>query len=115
MIEIVADGLSEMLDEVVFIGGATTGIYIDDPASPEPRPTNDVDCVVEVTTRTQYYALEEKLRKLGFTHSQEPKAPICRWIYRSTIVDIMPIDSKILGFTNRWYEEGIKAADTFTL
>jgi hypothetical protein len=48
MIEIVAAGLRELCDQVVFVGGATTSFYIDDPASAEMRPTDDVDCVVEI-------------------------------------------------------------------
>lgn len=29
--------------------------------------------------------------------------PICRWTYDDEIVDIMPDDPSILGFSNRWY------------
>lgn len=33
---------------------------------------------------------------------------ICRWIYQEEIVDIMPTDAKILGFSNKWYKDGFK-------
>jgi hypothetical protein len=33
---------------------------------------------------------------------------MCRWIYSGVKVDIMPNDPKILGFANRWYDEGLK-------
>ena len=39
MLEIVAEGLGELLDEVVFVGGATVTLYVTDPAAPEARPT----------------------------------------------------------------------------
>jgi hypothetical protein len=115
MIEIVAEGLRPLLQDIVFVGGATVGIYIDDPASPEPRPTNDVDCVIEITSRKAYYDLEKELRKLGFSHVQEAKAPICRWKFKSITVDVMPTDPKVLGFSNRWYIEAMKSAENCSL
>lgn len=35
-------------------------------------------------------------------------APICRWIYKGILVDIMPANSAVLGFSNKWYIEGIQ-------
>jgi len=43
-----AAALGELVDEVVFVGGATIALWITDPAAPPPRPTKDVD-VPEVT------------------------------------------------------------------
>lgn len=36
--------------------------------------------------------------------------PICRWFYEGIKVDIMPVDGKHLGFTNKWYPLGIANA-----
>ncbi len=33
---------------------------------------------------------------------------ICRWCIDDLILDVMPTDQKILGFSNRWYEEAIQ-------
>jgi len=52
MITIVARGLRDLKEEVVFVGGATVGLHITDPAAPEVRLSKDVDCVVEITTRS---------------------------------------------------------------
>jgi hypothetical protein len=52
--------------------------------------------------------LEEKLRVKGFANDTSMGAPICRWIYKNIKVDVMPTDEKILGFSNRWYLEGIE-------
>ncbi|MFV0605472.1 MAG: nucleotidyl transferase AbiEii/AbiGii toxin family protein [Niabella sp.] len=112
MIIKVAKGLSHLKDEVVFVGGAVAELYADDPAASEIRPTKDVDCVVEISTRNDYYLLEETLRKLGFVNDQSKSAPICRWIFEDIIVDIMPTDDKILGFSNKWYEAGIANKET---
>lgn len=43
--------LGPLAEEVVFVGGATVVLWITDPGAPPPRPTLDVDVVVEVTTR----------------------------------------------------------------
>lgn len=107
MLQQVAQGLGDLREEMVFIGGAVTELYADDPAASDIRPTIDVDCVVEVGTRKAYYELEEELRKRMFANDMTQGAPICRWIYDGIIVDILPADSEILGFGNQWYKAGI--------
>lgn len=39
----IAFALGEMNEQVVFVGGATIGLYINDPAAEDVRPTQDVD------------------------------------------------------------------------
>ena len=53
MLQIVADGLEELKEEVVFVGGAVAELYADDPASSDIRPTLDVDCVIELSSRLE--------------------------------------------------------------
>lgn len=108
MLQAIARGLEELKDEVVFVGGAVAELYATDPAASEIRPTKDVDCVIELGTRSDYANLEEKLRTKGFRHDSSTGAPICRKVYQGIIVDIMPTDSDIIGFSNRWYSEGIQ-------
>lgn len=71
MLESAADALDEILDEVVFVGGATVELWVTDPAAAEFRPTNDVDVIVEITSRHAYYELEDRLRELGFVNDEE--------------------------------------------
>lgn len=108
MLQTVANGLGELKSEMVFVGGAVTEFYADNPAASEIRPTLDVDCVIEISSRLQYARLEENLRTRGFKNDTSKGAPICRWIYKDIKVDVMPTDSNILGFSNRWYEGGIE-------
>lgn len=115
MLCVVARGLGSLKKDVVFLGGATVGLHIDDPAAPEVRPTKDVDCVVELASRLHYYKLEDNLRKLGFKQPMEGDNPICRWAHGGVLVDVMPTDEKILGFSNRWYKEGIAHAQSIQL
>jgi hypothetical protein len=108
MLARVARGLGDLKDEVVFVGGSVAELYADDPAASDIRPTLDVDCVVELSTRKDYYKLEDALRQRGFKNDTTPDAPICRWIFDDIIVDVMPDDEAVLGFSNRWYGPGIE-------
>jgi len=115
MLQIVANGLGELKDVMVFVGGAIAELYASDPASSDIRPTTDIDCVIELSSRMEYSKLEEKLRAKGFANDTSKGAPICRWIYRNMKVDVMPTDEEILGFSNRWYLEGIENKTVKTL
>lgn len=108
MLQTVANGLGDLRDEMVFVGGVVAELYADNPAASEIRPTLDVDCVIEIGSRLAFAKLEENLRALGFSNDISKDAPICRWIYNDIKVDVMPTDSTVLGFSNRWYEEGIE-------
>ena len=108
MLQIVADGLKELKDEIVFVGGAVAELYADDPASSDIRPTQDVDCTIEISSYKKLTELEEDLRSKGFANDNSQGAPICRWVYKGIKVDVMPTDEKVLGFNNRWYPGGIK-------
>lgn len=81
MLAVVAQGLRGFKEKLAFIGGATIDLYISFPADAASRPTDDVDCVVELASRGKYYAVEEELRSLGFKNSLG-KGPVCRWEYR---------------------------------
>ncbi len=109
MLMIVAEGLgAELREKVVFVGGATTSLYLDDPATPKSMSTLDVDCIIEISGLASFESLEKKLWKLGFKQPvDEESPPICRWDYKGISVDVMPTSSKTLGFTNLWYKEGI--------
>jgi hypothetical protein len=110
MVKQVAELLGPLLPKVVFLGGAATGLLITDEAAPEVRPTKDVDVIVEILSRSDYYKLEDTLRSLGFAQSMEEDAPLCRWMIGGIKVDVMPTDDKILGFSNKWYSPAIKNA-----
>lgn len=116
MLEAAAEAIGAMLDEVVFVGGATVELWITDAAAPEFRPTNDVDVIVEVTTRGSYYRLEERLRELGFENDEEDGV-ICRFRFPSPalVLDVMPTEASILGFENRWQREAFPRGARYQL
>lgn len=96
LLELAHGALGELVDEVVFVGGATVALWITDPAAPPVRVTEDVDVIVEVTSRSDYYKFEERLRQASF---REEQTVICRWLHRDTglVLDAMPADAGILG------------------
>jgi len=107
-LRIISSALQEINDEVIYVGASVAELYADNPELSEIRPTYDVDCIIELSSYHKYSILEEKLRNKGFKHDFSTKSIICRWIFQGVIVDIMPTDEKILGFSNKWYIEGAK-------
>jgi len=107
MLQTVANGLGELNEKMVFVGGVVAELYVSDPAAYEIRSTFDVDCVIELSSKMEHAKLEEVLRSKGFEHDISRGAPICRWIYKGIKVDVMPTDPEILGFSNKWYHDGI--------
>jgi hypothetical protein len=69
-----------------------------------------VDVIVEVASYSQYAKLSKRLRKLGFSEDSSEGAPICRWASEGMLLDVMPTDEKILGFSNRWYGPALRQA-----
>lgn len=112
-IKAVYHALGELRDKVVFVGGATVSLYADSVAE-EIRPTEDIDIIVEIWARNDYYKIDERLRQLGFVNDQT-SGIICRYTLNGLIVDFMPTQGDILGFTNRWYQPGLENAVTQTL
>ena len=105
--------LKSIKKDVVFVGGATVSLYVDSKSS-EVRPTDDVDVVIELAAYNNYTQLEEELRNVGFENDKD-SGIICRYMVQGIIVDIMPTNSDVLGFSNRWYEEGFENAISIML
>lgn len=102
--------LATLSQDFVFLGGATVVLHLDDSNSPGLRITKDVDCVVEAATLVEFAALEEELRTQGFEQRTQETGPICRWYHGDLILDILPVQAEILGFSNRWLSQGAQTA-----
>ena len=116
MLQRVADALgADLLRQVAFVGGCTTGLLITDPVSLEAvRFTDDVDLIVHVMGPGSWYRLQQNLAAKGFHTSPEDDV-ICRTRLRDgsitdLVVDFMPDDAGILGFGNRWYAGALREA-----
>jgi hypothetical protein len=115
MIIQVARHLGDLRERVVFVGGSATALLITDPGMPEVRITKDVDVIVEITSRREYYRLEKELQHRGFQKNLEEDSPICRWLIEGIKVDVMPTQEDILGFSNHWYLPAITNAQELEL
>ncbi len=115
MITAVAKRFGNLREKVVFVGGCTTGLFITDPAMPEVRVTKDVDVIIDIATKMEYYRLEADLRSKGFRNDMSEDAPSCRWLVNGIKVDIMPTQEDILGFSNSWYLPAIESANCVEL
>jgi Fe2+ transport system protein FeoA len=103
----VARALGEWKEKVVFVGGATVSLYASRPLATNVRPTDDVDVVVELVSTGEFYQLQERLLELGFKHDTQSSV-ISRFLLQGLKVDFMPTDPTILGFSNKWYPDGVK-------
>lgn len=111
----VAKRLGSLSDNMVFTGGCVVGLLITDEAAPSVRPTDDVDVIVELVSRQEYYQLEEKLRELGFVQKPHENGLLCRWDIDGVKVDIMPTREEITGLSSPWFLEAWNTASTVTL
>jgi hypothetical protein len=102
--------LKPLLGDLVFVGGSTTALLVTDKAAAQVRPTYDVDAIAEITSYAAYADFSERLRQCGFSEDTSEGAPICRWRQKKTILDVMPLDAKILGFSNLWYKPALDSA-----
>lgn len=113
---LVAKALGDLSNQVVFLGGATVGLFITDPAAASVRPTKDVDVVVEVLRYSDYQLkIGASLRRRGFVECTDEGAPLCAWKVDGIRVDVMPTASDVLGFTNPWYRGAMAAAQPYDL
>ena len=109
LLELAGKKLGELNDDIVYLGGCTTALLINDPLALDVRPTVDVDCIVDVISLVEYYKFKELLLKKGFTESIKDDV-ICRFRSNEVILDVMPTDQKILGFGNPWYKKVMQHA-----
>ena len=110
LLTLTAEKLRPLLPEIVFVGGCATGLLVTDPGVAPVRATYDVDVIAEIGSYADYAIFSERLRALGFQEDTREGAPVCRWKCGSLTLDVMPLDEKILGFSNRWYRDAMQAA-----
>lgn len=100
--------LDDVADDLVFTGGSTISLYITEPQAVQIRETFDVDCVVEANNLLEYQEVVDKIKSKGFIEDPRQNT-ICRYRNGDLILDLLPTDAKILGFTNKWYSPGLRS------
>jgi predicted nucleotidyltransferase len=119
MLITVASALGEeLINDVVFVGGCTTGLLVTDDFTKEQiRYTDDVDLVVDIMGYPAWARLQENLRSQGFRDPMDLDGGgvICRMLLGELQVDFMPTDAATLGFGNRWYTDSVRTAQNYPL
>jgi hypothetical protein len=69
-----------------------------------------VDVICRVIARSDDHQMGRQLRQRGFLEDSRPGAPLCRWCTDDLILDLMPTQGEILGFSNRWYPLALDTA-----
>ena len=112
-IKAVYNALDDLQDKVVFVGGAVVALYADRVVL-DPRPTDDIDVIVEMLNYRDHAALEQKLHQKGFVNDQD-SGIACRYKVQGITVDIMPTTDRSFGFDSMWYEPGFEKAIAIAL
>lgn len=109
-----AKTLKPLLEEIAFVGGGILPTYLPKSFDSVIRVTYDLDVVIKLAHYGKLEKLNERLKDLGFYPDRESTV-ICRYTDKHILLDVMPTDSEILGFSNRWYEVGLKNKEWISL
>lgn len=110
IIKKIASALEELNDLVIFVGGATVSLYINDPAAEDVRPTKDIDLSVKVATFAELENIRVELNSKGFKQPHD-LGVICRFKYEDILVDVMATENIAWAPANRWFKKGFKNAE----
>ena len=101
IIKKVARALGEINEQVIFVGGATVGLYINE----DVRPTKDVDISLSVASIGELERIRVELTEKGFVQTAEDNV-ICRFRYDDVKVDVMNTKAISWAPANPWFESG---------
>lgn len=103
----VAKALGELNDRVVYVGGATVSLYINDPAAEDIRPTKDIDISLEILTLGELENIRIQLNKKKFYQTSDATVT-CRFFYDDITVDVMSTNAVGWAPADRWFAPGFK-------
>ena len=102
-LETLAEKLGELCEEIVVVGGCSPVLILDAKIAPDLRATNDIDILVQTENYVRYNRFIEKMKERGFAEKIGER--IGRLVSGDLVVDVVPTEVNVLGFTNRWYKE----------
>jgi predicted nucleotidyltransferase len=111
VIKKISQALGDLNEQVIYVGGATVGLYINDPAADDVRPTKDVDISLSIASIGELEKFREELIKRGFRQTSGDSV-VCRFRYEDLMVDVM--NTKSIGWApaNVWFAPGFKQKET---
>jgi predicted nucleotidyltransferase len=114
LVERLCTHIEPLLDQIVLVGGCAVGFLMTDAAQLLIRATDDVDLATEITTLPEYYKFTDQLKAFGFSEDIET-GMTCRWRKAELCLDVIPLNEKVLGFSNTWYPQAFKTATAIKL
>jgi predicted nucleotidyltransferase len=106
-IEKIAKALGELNKDVAFVGGSVVGIYANDLAADDVRPTKDIDITLQIASLSKLEILREELTNKGFKQQMDEDV-ICRFVYDDILVDVMATHAIGWAPANQWFAPGFK-------
>lgn len=113
-IKTLALALSDLNEQVMYVGGAVAGLYADNPGAPESRPTKDVDIVLEVVSLLKLETLRQDLAKRSI-HFASDENVICRFTYQNILLDVMSTQAVGWAPSNPWFKPGFKHSQIYCI
>lgn len=116
LLEHAAEVLGELVNDAVFVGGATLDLFVTESGATSFRPTIDVDVVISAVTRAEYERFAEQLRAREIFEDSSSNV-ICRFKHSASglLIDVMGRDASIFGFSNPWYDDVLETATAHEL
>lgn len=104
-------------EQIVFVGGCTTCLFVDEISQTDIRSTEDVDLIISVLSHSEYMSFQNELKQCGFKELglEDEEGPICRMKLGETVIDLMPTEASVLGFQNNWYPIAFESAEDYSL
>lgn len=109
ILEKVASALGELNTNMLYVGGAVMSLYVTDEGAEQPRPTNDIDISVQISSYSQMENLRQQLvaRRI---YPAPTSSVMYRYTYEDILIDFIPDEETPLGPTNSWLKPGFKNA-----
>lgn len=105
LIGTIAAALGELNEKVAFVGGAVVGLYSNDLAAEDVRPTKDIDIILHIISLGNLELFREALLSKGFIQHADDDV-VCRFRYKGILVDVMATHPIDWAPANRWFAPG---------
>ncbi len=115
LLETVARGFGDLVKNVVFVGGATLDLYVDEHAALQSRTRGIQDCILGSLALPDYAMWQNWLVERGFEKRESLDRFRYRWVYEGHTLQILAQNKDSLGFDYRWFDEGIFHASRYEL
>lgn len=112
----VATALGDLVQEVVFVGGAIAPLLQTDPPFGAPRPTKDVDAVIASRGYWELENLHTRLTSLGFRQDPAEAQHMHRWVSPDgDLLDLVPAGAHAGATGQLWDQLALDTSDASEL